>query len=78
MSFEYSLSAKWLQLLKDVAPGVTRVGVLRDIGNPAGYGQWAAIQGAAEILGVEVTPLAVNDTSAIERGVVLPENYIRA
>jgi ABC-type uncharacterized transport system substrate-binding protein len=69
MSFEYSLSAKWLQLLKDVAPGVTRVGVLRDIGNPAGYGQWAAIQGAAEILGVEVTPLAVNDTSAIERGV---------
>jgi putative tryptophan/tyrosine transport system substrate-binding protein len=69
MSFEYSLSAKWLQLLKEAAPGVTRVGVLRDVGNPAGYGQWAAIQGAAEILGVEVTPLAVRDASLIERGI---------
>ena len=54
--FEYGISGKWLELLKEIAPGVTRVAVLRDPANPSGIGQLAAIQGVAPSLGVEVTP----------------------
>ena len=68
--FEYSLSGKWLQLLKDVAPGVTRVGVLRSLDGAAGVGQWAVIQATAELIGVDCTPLAVRDDAMeIERGI---------
>ena len=67
--FEYGLSAKWPELLKEVAPATKRVGVLRDPANPAGIGQWAIIQAAATAGGMEVTPLAVTDPGAIERGV---------
>ena len=69
MTFEYSLSSKWLQLLKELAPDVTRVGVLREPINPAGIGQWAVIQAAAEMIGVELTPIAVRDVTEIERGI---------
>ncbi|MGZ5850580.1 MAG: ABC transporter substrate-binding protein [Methyloceanibacter sp.] len=69
MTFEYSLSSKWLQLLKELAPDVTCVGVLREPANPAGIGQWAVIQAAAETIGVELTPLAVRDVTEIERGI---------
>ena len=55
-SFEYGISAKWLELLKEIAPGVTRVAVLRDPAIPAGIGQFAAIQAVAPSFGVEVTP----------------------
>ena len=67
--FEYSLSGKWLQLLKEIAPGVTRVGVIRDPTVNAGIGQWAVIQAFAEMLGVECTPLAIRDAKEIERGI---------
>ena len=54
--FEYGMSGKWLELLKEIAPGVTRAAVLRDPGIPAGIGQFGAIQSVAPSLGVEVTP----------------------
>jgi putative ABC transport system substrate-binding protein len=65
---EYSLSAKWLELLKEIAPGVTRVGVLREPGG-AGIGQWAVIQVAAPSFGVELSPVDTRVTGEIERGV---------
>jgi ABC-type uncharacterized transport system substrate-binding protein len=67
--FEYGLSGKWAELLKEIAPGTKRVGVLRDPANPAGIGQWAIIQAAASAAGMEVSPLAVADVGEIERGV---------
>jgi putative ABC transport system substrate-binding protein len=69
MVYEYSLSGKWLELLKEIAPGVTRAAVLRDPSNPAGIGQFSAIQGAAQRLGVEVNPVSVRDADEIERGI---------
>ena len=69
MLFEYSLSGKWLELLKQIAPGVTRVAVLRDPANPAGSTQFAAIQAVAQSLGVEVSPVSVRDAGEIERAV---------
>jgi putative ABC transport system substrate-binding protein len=67
--FEYGLSAKWLELLKQVAPRLTRVAVLRDSLTPVGIGQLAAIQGVAPSFGVELTPLIVRDASEIEPAV---------
>jgi putative tryptophan/tyrosine transport system substrate-binding protein len=61
MAFEYSLSAKWLELLKEIAPGVTRAAVLWDPAIPAGIGQFAVIQSVAPSLGVELTPVDVRD-----------------
>ena len=69
MIFEYSLSGKWLELLKQIAPGVTRAAVLRDSANPAGIAQFGAIQAAAQSLGVEVSPVSVRDAGEIERAV---------
>jgi putative tryptophan/tyrosine transport system substrate-binding protein len=69
MQFEYSLSAKWLELLKEIAPGVTRAGVLRDPDITAGIGMFGAIQSAAPSLGVEVSPVNVRDPSEMERGI---------
>ena len=56
-SFEYAIGAKWLALLKEIAPAVKRVAVFRDPNDPAGSGQWGAIQAAAPSLGVELRPL---------------------
>jgi putative ABC transport system substrate-binding protein len=67
MQFEYSLTGKWLQLLREIAPGVTRIGVLRDENTPAGVGQWAALQVAAETAGVELSPLSAREERRIER-----------
>jgi putative ABC transport system substrate-binding protein len=69
MLFEYSLSGKWLELLKQIAPGVTRVAVLRDPANPPGNSQFAAIQAVAPSLGVEISPVSVRDRSEIERAI---------
>jgi putative ABC transport system substrate-binding protein len=66
---EFSLNAKLLDLLKEVAPGATRVGVIRDGFVPAGSGGFAAIQTAASSLGVELTPIGVRDADEIERGI---------
>jgi len=68
-SYEYGLSAKWVELLKEIAPRVTRVGVLRDNGNPSGIGMWAVMQFAAPTLGVELKSIGLRDVPEIERGV---------
>ena len=69
MLFDYSLSTKWLELLKEIAPGVKRAAVLRDTAISSGIGQWGAISSAASSLGVEVSPVNVRDASEIERGI---------
>jgi putative ABC transport system substrate-binding protein len=70
MSFEYSLSGKWLELLKEIAPGVTRVAVLREATQGGGgTGQFAAIQAVASSLRVEVIPVNLRDANEIERAV---------
>ena len=69
MNFEYSLGGKWLELLKEITPGVTRAAVLRDPVLPSGTGQFAAIQAVAPSLGVEATPVNMRDASEIERAI---------
>ena len=68
--FEYGISAKWLELLKQVAPGVTRVAVARNPAITSGTGQFAAIQAVAPLFGVELTAADVRDTAEIERTVM--------
>jgi putative tryptophan/tyrosine transport system substrate-binding protein len=67
MNSEYSLSTKWLELLKKILPGLVRALVLRDAGNPAGIGQYSAIQAGAQPLAVEVRAVNIHDTGEIER-----------
>jgi ABC-type uncharacterized transport system substrate-binding protein len=67
--FEYNLSSKWLELLKEIAPRVTRVAVIRNPANPSGIGQFAAIQTVAPSLGVELRPVDVRGAGEIERAV---------
>ena len=67
--FEYSLGAKWLEILKELAPGVTRVAVLRDPTMAAGIGQFGAIQSVAPTLGVELTPINLRDSGEVERAI---------
>ena len=69
MQYEYGLSGKWLELLKEIAPGVTRAAVLRDPGDPAQIGQFAAIQSMAPSLAMVVSPLNVHEAPEIERAV---------
>jgi len=68
-NFEYSMSGKWVELLKQIAPGLTRATVLRDPTAAAGIGQFVGIQSVAQSLGVELTPVGVRDVEEIERGV---------
>jgi putative ABC transport system substrate-binding protein len=67
MSFEYTMAGKWLELLKQIAPGVARAAVLRDTTSPSGNAQLAAIQSAAPSLRVEVTPVNMRDADEIKR-----------
>jgi ABC-type uncharacterized transport system substrate-binding protein len=67
MVFDYEIAAKWLELLKEIAPNVTRVGVIRDPAVTASIGQLAAIQSAARLSRVEVIPLGGPDSKDIER-----------
>jgi putative ABC transport system substrate-binding protein len=69
MLAEYSVSGKWLELLKQIAPELKRVAVLRHSANPAGIAQFGAIQAVAASLGVAVSPIDVQDASEIERAV---------
>ena len=70
LAFEYSLSGKWLELLKEIAPNLTRAAVLRDPALAAGIGQFAAIQALAPpSLGVELTPIDVHDPGEMERAI---------
>ena len=69
MIFEYSLSGKWLELLKEIAPRVMRAAVLRDSANPAGIAQFGAIQAVAQSLGVALRPVDTRDAGEIERSI---------
>jgi putative tryptophan/tyrosine transport system substrate-binding protein len=68
--FEYAIGGKWLELLKEISPRMTRVAVLRDLAVAAGPGQFGAIQTAAPSFGMEVSPVNVRDASEIERAVM--------
>jgi putative ABC transport system substrate-binding protein len=69
MQFEYSLSGKWLELLKQVAPTTVRVGVIRDPTVPSGIGQFAVIESVAGALGADIVPIGTRDASEIESGI---------
>jgi putative ABC transport system substrate-binding protein len=70
MAFEYSISGKWLELLKQIAPSVTRVAVLRDSSITSGIGQFGVIQAMAPLLMVEVSHVNVHDATEIERSLM--------
>jgi len=67
--FDFGISAKWLEMLKEIAPRVTRAAVIRDSAITTGIGQFGAIQSVAPSLGVEISPVSVRDTSDIERAI---------
>jgi len=69
LAFEYELGAKWLELLKEIAPGVTRAAVISDSSIAAGKGQLHAIEAAAPTVGIEVTSIGVRDAGEIERAI---------
>jgi putative ABC transport system substrate-binding protein len=68
-SHEFGLSAKWLELIKQIEPGVRRVGVIRDAASPTGIGHFGAIQSVAPSFNTEAIPIGVADAGEIERGV---------
>ena len=70
MQFEYNLSGKWLELLKQIVPGLTRAAILRDAAISSGTGQFGAIQSVAPSLGVELSPINMRDAGELERAVV--------
>ncbi len=67
--FEYGMSVKWVELLKEIAPHVSRAAVLRDPAIASGIGQFGAVQAAAPSLGVELSPVDVHDEREIERAI---------
>jgi putative tryptophan/tyrosine transport system substrate-binding protein len=69
IAYEFSIGGKWLELLKEIAPRVTRAAVIRDPTVPAGSGGFAAIQTVATSFRVELTPVGVHDADEIERGI---------
>jgi ABC-type uncharacterized transport system substrate-binding protein len=69
INFEYSIAGKWLELLKEIAPGVTRAAIIRESAIAAGAGQFGAIQAQAQSLGVELRPVDVRDAVEIERAI---------
>jgi len=68
-SFEFGIGGKWLELLREIAPRVRRVAVLRDPAITAGVGQWSAIQTAAPAFGMEVNPISLRDAPEVERAI---------
>jgi ABC-type uncharacterized transport system substrate-binding protein len=71
MNFEYSLSGKWLELLKQIMPQLARAAVVRNPANPAAIGQFSAVQALAQSLRVEVSAVDVRDTDEMERAVAV-------
>jgi putative ABC transport system substrate-binding protein len=69
LSFEYGMVGKWLELLKQIAPSIERVAVLRDAAIPSGTGQWGALQSVAPTFRVELRAIDVHDTDEIERAI---------
>lgn len=78
MQFDYSMSAKWLELLKQLVPTIVRAGVIRDATTPSGIAQFAVIQSVAGSLGVDIVPISVRDAAEIERGVARLARYPNA
>jgi putative ABC transport system substrate-binding protein len=66
---DYGIGAKWLELLKEIAPNITRAAVLRDPAIIAGIGQWGAIQSASPSVAIEVSPTNIDDAEEIERSI---------
>ena len=66
MQFDYSLSSKWLELLKQVSPATRRVGIIRDATAPAGIGQFAVLQSVAGSVGVDIFPIGTGDVAEID------------
>jgi putative ABC transport system substrate-binding protein len=75
MMYEYTFGGKWLELLKEIAPNITQVAVLRDPASPSQTAQFGAIQTAAQSLRVEVIPVNVRDANEIERAIA---NFARS
>jgi putative tryptophan/tyrosine transport system substrate-binding protein len=69
MQFDYSLSGKWLELLKQVSPSIVRVGVIRDATGSSGIGQFAVVESVAGSFGVEVIPVGTRDANDVESGI---------
>jgi putative tryptophan/tyrosine transport system substrate-binding protein len=69
MVYEYNLAAKYLELLKEIAPNVMRVAIIRNAANPAGIAAFSALQNAARSLGVDASPINIRDAREIERSV---------
>jgi putative tryptophan/tyrosine transport system substrate-binding protein len=69
MIYEYSLGGKWLELLKQIMPSVTRVAVIRDSVNPAGIAMFGAIQATAQSFGVQVSPIGTQNAGELERAI---------
>ena len=78
MQFDYSLSAKWLELLKQLVPAIVRAGVIRDAMTPSGIAQFAVIQSVASSLGIDIVPISVRDAGEVERGVAKLARYPNA
>jgi putative tryptophan/tyrosine transport system substrate-binding protein len=74
MQFEYGLSGKWPQLLKEIAPHTKRAAVLRDPSNPAGIGQWAVLQAMAPAVDMELTPISLLDVDEVKQGITAMAN----
>jgi putative ABC transport system substrate-binding protein len=70
MLFEYTISAKWLEILKEIVPDLKRAGVLRDPSNPAAIAQFGVIQAAAQSLGVDLRPVRISDAGEMERAIM--------
>jgi putative ABC transport system substrate-binding protein len=68
-NFEFDISSKWLELLREVAPRTTRTAVLRDPSNPTGTAQFGAVQAVGRGIGIEATPIGLRDAAEIERGI---------
>lgn len=75
MYFEYGLAGKWLELLKQIVPGITRVAVVRDPAIASGIGQFGAMQSAAPSLGLEVSPINLRDAGEIERDIAAAARF---
>jgi len=69
MQFDYSLSGKWLELLKQISPATVRVGIIRDAASPSGIGQFAVLQSVAASFGFDIFPIGTGDAGEIESGI---------
>jgi len=69
LNFEYNIAGKWLELLKQIAPGVTRAAVILDRATPQGIGQFSAVHAVSPSLGIDVSPINASESSEVERAI---------